>query len=94
MKDDYKTYGLDDILSSIKKAKENEDIKGIYIRQAAQRAHLLAHNHVVLLHETVALRKHRQHVLIKLYAQQHNHHTAQVGQEESCQLRHTDVLPQ
>ena len=27
MKDDYKTYGLDDILSSIKKAKENEDIK-------------------------------------------------------------------
>ena len=29
MKDDYKTYGLDDILSSIKKAKENEDIKGI-----------------------------------------------------------------
>lgn len=32
MKDDYKTYGLDDILSSIKKAKENEDIKGIYIQ--------------------------------------------------------------
>ena len=31
-KDDYKTYGLDDILSSIKKAKENEDIKGIYIQ--------------------------------------------------------------
>ena len=32
MKDDYKTYGLDDMLSSIKKAKENEDIKGIYIQ--------------------------------------------------------------
>ena len=32
MKDDYKTYGLDDILSSINKAKENEDIKGIYIQ--------------------------------------------------------------
>ena len=32
MKDDYRTYGLDDILSSIKKAKENEDIKGIYIQ--------------------------------------------------------------
>ena len=32
MKDDYKTYGLDEILSSIKKAKENEDIKGIYIQ--------------------------------------------------------------
>lgn len=32
MKADYKTYGLDDILSSIKKAKENEDIKGIYIQ--------------------------------------------------------------
>ena len=26
------TYGLDDILSSIRKAKENEDIKGIYIQ--------------------------------------------------------------
>lgn len=32
MGDEYNTYGLDDILSSIKKAKENEDIKGIYIQ--------------------------------------------------------------
>ena len=32
MKEDYKTYGLDDILSSIRKAKENEDIKGIYMQ--------------------------------------------------------------
>ena len=32
MKEDYKTYGLDDILSSIRKAKENKDIKGIYIQ--------------------------------------------------------------
>ena len=31
MKDDYKTYGLDDILSSIKKAKENEDIEYSYL---------------------------------------------------------------
>lgn len=30
--DEYSTYGLDDILSSIKKAKENEEIKGIYIQ--------------------------------------------------------------
>ncbi|WP_288911393.1 signal peptide peptidase SppA [uncultured Bacteroides sp.] len=30
--DDYIVYGLDDILSSIKKAKENENIKGIYIQ--------------------------------------------------------------
>ncbi len=29
---DYSTYGLDDILSSIRKAKENENIKGIYIQ--------------------------------------------------------------
>lgn len=28
----YNIYGLDDILSSIKKAKENDDIKGIYIQ--------------------------------------------------------------
>lgn len=28
----YNVYGLDDILSSIKKAKENDDIKGIYIQ--------------------------------------------------------------
>jgi len=33
--DDFSTYGLDDILSSIKKAKENEDIKGIYIQAKA-----------------------------------------------------------
>lgn len=32
MGDEYSTYGLDDILSSIKKVKENEDIKGIYIQ--------------------------------------------------------------
>ncbi len=30
--DDSNTYGLNDILSSIKKAKENEDIKGIYLQ--------------------------------------------------------------
>lgn len=33
--DDSKTYGLDDILSSIKKAKENEDIKGIYLQASS-----------------------------------------------------------
>ncbi len=32
MGDDSNTYGLDDILSSIKKAKDNENIKGIYIQ--------------------------------------------------------------
>ncbi len=30
--DDFITYGLDDILSSIKKAKENNDINGIYLK--------------------------------------------------------------
>ena len=35
MKDDYKTYGLDDVLSSIRKAKENENIKGIYIQASS-----------------------------------------------------------
>ena len=30
--DDSNTYGLDDILSSVKKAKENENIKGIYLQ--------------------------------------------------------------
>jgi protease-4 len=30
--EDFATYGLDDILSSIRKAKENDDIKGIYIQ--------------------------------------------------------------
>lgn len=30
--ENFGTYGLDDILSSIKKAKENEDIKGIYVK--------------------------------------------------------------
>lgn len=32
MQSDYQTYGLDDILASIKKAKENDNIKGIYIQ--------------------------------------------------------------
>lgn len=32
MGEEYNTYGLDDILASIKKAKENDDIKGIYIQ--------------------------------------------------------------
>ena len=31
--DDSNIYGLDDILSSIKKAKENENIKGIYLQR-------------------------------------------------------------
>ena len=30
--EEYNSYGLDDILSSIRKAKENEDIKGIYLQ--------------------------------------------------------------
>lgn len=32
MEEDYRTYGLEDILSSIRKAKENDDIKGIYLQ--------------------------------------------------------------
>lgn len=35
MGDEYNNYGLDDILSSIKKAKENDDIKGVYIQATA-----------------------------------------------------------
>lgn len=40
--DDSNTYGLDDILSSIKKAKENENIKGIYLQEVCSelRMHL------------------------------------------------------
>lgn len=34
-KEDSNTYGLDDILTSIKKAEENEDIKGIYIQASS-----------------------------------------------------------
>ena len=34
--DDSNIYGLDDILSSIKKAKENENIKGIYLHASLQ----------------------------------------------------------
>lgn len=35
MGDEYQTYGLDDILASIKKAKEHDDIQGIYIEATA-----------------------------------------------------------
>ncbi len=33
--DESSTYGLDDILSSVKKAKENENIKGIYLQASS-----------------------------------------------------------
>ena len=33
--DESNTYGLDDILSSIQKAKENENIKGIYLQASS-----------------------------------------------------------
>ena len=32
MGEEYQTYGLDDILASIQKAKDNENIKGIYLQ--------------------------------------------------------------
>ena len=34
LEENYPTYGLDDILTSIKKAKENENIKGIYLESS------------------------------------------------------------
>ena len=36
--EDFEEYGLDDILTSIKKAKENENIKGIYLETAMMEA--------------------------------------------------------
>ena len=36
--EDFEEYGLDDILTSIKKAKENENIKGIYLEAAMMEA--------------------------------------------------------
>ena len=38
MGEDYQMYGLDDILSSIRKAKENENIKGIYLQAGMMEA--------------------------------------------------------
>ena len=35
MGNDFQAYGLDDILTSIKKAKEHENIKGIYLQTSA-----------------------------------------------------------
>ena len=35
MNDEFKTYGLDEILSAIKEAKRNENIKGIYLQAGA-----------------------------------------------------------
>lgn len=42
MGDEYKSYGLDDILASIKKAKEHENIKGIYIEATSLNAGVAA----------------------------------------------------
>ena len=38
MGDEYQTYGLDDILTSIQKAKDNENIKGIYLQAGMMEA--------------------------------------------------------
>ena len=57
----------------------------------AERAHFLAHDEVILLHEAVAFRKHGSHILIELDAQQDYHHTAKVGEEEADQLADTDM---
>ena len=38
MGDAFQTYGLDDILASIKKAKEDENIKGIYLQAGMMEA--------------------------------------------------------
>ena len=38
MGEDYQEYGLDDILTSIQKAKDNENIKGIYLQAGAMEA--------------------------------------------------------
>lgn len=46
--DDSNTYGLDDILSSIKKAKENEDIKGIYLQEIRWGHHTLLYKRFVM----------------------------------------------
>ncbi|AVM53831.1 protease-4 [Bacteroides zoogleoformans] len=46
IQNDYKTYGLDDILASIKKAKENDDIKGIYIEATSLSAGFASHEEI------------------------------------------------
>lgn len=45
--EDYNTYGLDDILSSIKKAKENEKIKGIYLESSLLASSSFATNEAI-----------------------------------------------
>lgn len=45
--ENYKTYGLDDILSSIKKAKENEKIKGIYLESSLLASSSFATNEAI-----------------------------------------------
>lgn len=42
MGNEYKSYGMDDILASIKKAKEHEDIKGIYLEATSLNAGVAA----------------------------------------------------
>lgn len=46
MGEEYKNYGLDDILASIKKAKENENIKGIYIEATSLAAGFAAREEI------------------------------------------------
>lgn len=46
MGDEYKSYGLDDILASIQKAKEHENIKGIYIEATSLNAGVAAYEEI------------------------------------------------
>ena len=54
----------------------------------------LGDNQIIFLDETVALRENRQDVIIKLYTQQDDEHTQQIGKEETRKLRYADVPTQ
>ena len=57
----------------------------------AEGTHLLAHDDIVLLHETVAFCKDGCHILIELDAEEDDDHATQIGKEETNQLSQADM---
>ena len=63
------------------------------LAQGLCRSYLLADHHEASLQETVFGREQGHHVAIELEPEQHDDHADEVGKEESCKLRQTDVFP-
>ena len=66
----------------------------VFSHKAAQCAHFLAGNKVVLLQKTVSTGQYGSDVVVGLHGQQYDGHADEVGEEEAGQLADADVPTQ